>query len=215
MATGPGLRERKREQTRQQILQVARMLFAERGFEAVTVAEIARAAQYSEVTVFNYFPTKEDLVFAGMEFFEEALLAAVRDRPPGESALSAFRRQVVDGCLQLDQPGRAATIAHAASLIDSSPALQTREREIVARYTLELAELLAEQSHATPDDVEAQAVAGALMAGHRALVAYIRQAARTGSRAGLAQEARTQATRTFARLEDGLAGYPDRKADHD
>jgi AcrR family transcriptional regulator len=215
MATGPGLRERKREQTRQQILQAARTLFAERGFEAVTVAEIAHAAQYSEVTVFNYFPTKEDLVFAGMEFFEEALLAAVRDRPPGESALSAFQRPVLDGCRQLDQPGRATAVARAAALIDSSPALRTREREIVARYTRELAALLAEQSNAAPDDVEAQAVAGALMAAHRALVTYIRQTAHSGHRAGLAQDAQTQATRAFARLESGLTGYPNRKADHD
>jgi AcrR family transcriptional regulator len=215
MATGPGLRERKREQTRQQILQTARTLFAERGFEAVTVAEIARAAQYSEVTVFNYFPTKEDLVFAGMEFFEEALLAAVRDRRPGESVLSAFRRPVVDGCRQLDQPERAAAVARATALIDSSPALQTREREIVARYTHELAGLLAEQSNAAPDDVEAHAVAGALMAAHRALVAYIRQAAGSGRCAGLAQDARAQATRVFDRLETGLDGYPNREADHD
>jgi AcrR family transcriptional regulator len=208
MATGPGLRERKREQTRQQILQAAQALFAERGFEAVTVAEIARAAQYSEVTVFNYFPTKEDLVFAGMEFFEEALVAAVRDRQPGASALSVVRDQVVDGCHQLDQPGRAAIVARAAALIDSSPALQTREREIVARYTRELAVLLAEQSSVAPDDVEAHAVAGALMAAHRALVTSIRQTARSGRRTGLAQEARSQATRVFARLGGGLAGYP-------
>lgn len=208
MATGPGLRERKRQQTRQQILQVARTLFAERGFDAVTVAEIAREAQYSEVTVFNYFPTKEDLVFAGMEFFEEALLVAVRDRPPEESVLAAFRRPVVDGCRQLGERGRASAVARAAALINSSPALQAREREIVSRYTHELAGLLAEQAGTDPDDVEAHAVAGALMAAHRALVAYIRCAVATGRRrTGLAQEAHAQAIRAFARLDSGLAGY--------
>jgi AcrR family transcriptional regulator len=215
MATEPGLRERKRQHTRQQILQAAQNLFAERGFEAVTVAEIARAADYSEVTVFNHFPTKEDLVFAGMEFFEETLLAAIRDRPPGEPVLSAFRRPVVDGCHQLGERGRAEAIVRAATLIDSSPALQVREREIVARYTRDLAELLAEQAGVAPDDVEAQVVAGALMAAHRALVAHVRAAARTGHRARLTQDAHVQAVRAFTRLDSGLAGYPSGTADHD
>ena len=57
----------------------------------MTVAEIARAADVSEKTVFNYFPTKEDLVYWRLEAFEEELLGAIRDRAPGESALAAFR----------------------------------------------------------------------------------------------------------------------------
>ncbi|TMM00918.1 MAG: helix-turn-helix transcriptional regulator, partial [Actinobacteria bacterium] len=56
-----GLRERKKQRTRELIEATARQLFIERGFEAVPVAEIARAAEVSEATVFNYFPTKEDL----------------------------------------------------------------------------------------------------------------------------------------------------------
>jgi AcrR family transcriptional regulator len=58
-------------------------MFVERGFDAVSVAAVARAAEVSEATVFNYFPTKEDLVYQGMEAFETELLAAVRDRPAG------------------------------------------------------------------------------------------------------------------------------------
>src|SRR5690606_9190160 len=88
----PGLRERKKERTRRLIAERARELFAARGFEAVPVAEIARAAEVSEQTVFNYFPTKEDLVYWRLGSFEEEMLAAVRDREEGESALSAFRR---------------------------------------------------------------------------------------------------------------------------
>src|SRR3954470_24469510 len=83
----PGLRERKKEQTRRLIAETARRLFAERGFDAVTVGEVARAADVSEKTVFNYFPTKEDLFYSGMEAFEERLLGAVREREPGETAL--------------------------------------------------------------------------------------------------------------------------------
>src|SRR5438045_7062206 len=92
MADQPGRRERKKQQTRERIAETARRLFAERGFGRVTVAEIARAADVSEQTVFNYFPTKEDLVYWRLGAFEEELLRAVREREPGESALAAFRR---------------------------------------------------------------------------------------------------------------------------
>src|SRR5438309_1491737 len=60
-----GLRERKKLQTRDRLRTVARELFVERGFEHVTVAEVARAADVSEATVFNYFPTKEDQFVGG------------------------------------------------------------------------------------------------------------------------------------------------------
>src|ERR671935_2910676 len=90
-----GLRERKKQRTRELIAETARRMFVERGFEHVTVAEIARAAEVSEKTVFNYFPTKEDLVYWRLESFEEELLAAVRDRAPGESVLDAFAEFVL------------------------------------------------------------------------------------------------------------------------
>src|SRR6476659_1656617 len=90
----PGLRERKKQQTRQLIAETARRLFGERGFERVTVAEVARAAEVSEQTVFNYFPTKEDLVYWRLQSFEDELLGTIRTRAPGESGLSAFGRFV-------------------------------------------------------------------------------------------------------------------------
>src|SRR4051812_29860694 len=92
MATETGLRERKKERTRTLIADTARRLFVERGFEGVSVAEIAREADVSEATVFNYFPTKEELVYNRLEAFEDEMLAAVRDRPEGESIAAAFAR---------------------------------------------------------------------------------------------------------------------------
>ena len=70
----PGRRERKKQQTRQLIADSARQLFVEHGFERVSVAEVARRADVAEATVFNYFPSKEDLVFSGLERFEDELL---------------------------------------------------------------------------------------------------------------------------------------------
>src|SRR6266508_6452898 len=90
-----GLRERKKQRTRERIAETAQRLFRERGFDAVSVAEIARAADVAEKTVFNYFPTKEDLFYSRLESFEEELLAAIRAREPGESVLAAFGRFVL------------------------------------------------------------------------------------------------------------------------
>jgi AcrR family transcriptional regulator len=163
------------------------------------------------MTVFNYFPTKEDLFFAGMQFFEQRLLNAVRDRAAGMSALEAFRGPVIDGCDHLATEDRTKMIAKAAALINGSPALQMRERDIIARYTERLAEQLAAETGARPTDVEPHGVASALMGTHRALVGYVRSSVLAGRRGQeLAADARTQATRAFARLDSGLADYATR-----
>src|SRR5262245_24289526 len=203
-----GLRERKKQQTRKLIYETAARLFAERGFDSVTVAEIAREAEVSEVTVFNYFPTKDDLFFGGMEFFEDTLIEAVRSRPPGTSVLAAFREPVLDGLPRLGTDEAARLIVKSATLINASPSLQVRERELVARYTEILARLIAEESGAEADDVEATGVATALMGSQRALVAYVRARVLAGERGpALVEQARSQATRVFVRLERGLADY--------
>jgi AcrR family transcriptional regulator len=203
-----GLRERKKRQTRQLIFETASRLFAERGFDAVTVAEVARTADVSEVTVFNYFTTKEDLFFGGMEVFEERLLEAVRGRPPGESALAAFRRLLLNSFARIAVEENAAVIAQAATLINASSALQAREREVVARFTRQLAAVLAEETGAAADAVEPWAVASALMGMHRALVAFVRNRALAGRRGRqLAADARAQAIRGFVRLERGMDDY--------
>lgn len=208
MATPVGLRERKKQQTRQAIFDAARKLFEARGFDRVSVAEIARAADVSEVTVFNYFPTKEDLFYGGMQFFEEELIEAVRSRPKGEPVVKAFRRKLLAGADRLASKQSAEAVAQGAQVIAASPSLVSREREIVDRYTSVLAELLAEETGTDPGDVVAAGVAGALMTTHRALVSHVRGrvlARQRGER--LAEEYRKQARRAFARLERGLEDY--------
>ncbi|TMC51432.1 MAG: TetR family transcriptional regulator [Chloroflexi bacterium] len=208
MAAEPGLRERKKQQTRQQIFQAAHRLFSERGFDAVTVADIARLADVSEVTVFNYFPNKEDLFFAGMQFFEEQLLEAVRMRPRGEPAIRALKGRLLESVENLGERGRIAQILKAGDAMSSSPSLAIREREIVDRYTRLLAELLAGEAGIDPDDVEPMAAAAALFGAHRAVVQRVRKQVIAGRRgAALIEDTRTQIQRAFGRLEKGLEDY--------
>jgi AcrR family transcriptional regulator len=208
VATEAGLRERKKQQTRELIADTAHRLFADRGFDAVTVAQIARAANVSEVTVFNYFPTKEDLFFGGMQFFEEKLLDAVSARAPGESVLEAFRRPVLAGFPVLADEERIRSIVAARNLISASPSLEAHEREIVARYTRLLAEQLAEEAGTRSGDVEVMGVASALMGVQRAVADYVRSSVLAGRRGPkLVADARSQAVRGFERLEKGLADY--------
>jgi len=212
VAATVGLRERKKQQTRQQIFEAARRLFEKKGFDRVSVAEIARAADVSEVTVFNYFPTKEDLFYGGMEFFEEQLIESVRSRPKGDSAVKAFRRRLLVGADRLESKPSAEAILKAAQLVSASPSLVGREREIVERFTARLAELLAQETGAEAEDVEPLTIASALMATHRALVRYVRRRVLAGRRgARLAEDYRSQARRAFARLERGLADYAVKK----
>lgn len=208
MAVAPGLRERKKLQTRQHIFDVAHRLIRDKGFDRVSVAEIARAADVSEVTVFNYFPTKEDLFYGGMQFYEEQLIDAVRDRPSGEPAIKAFKRSLLAGAEPLERKETADAIRAAGRVISASPSLAARERDIVDRYVARLAELLAQETGAQATDVEPIAAAHALMGTHRALVAHVRGRALAGqSGKRLADEYRAQARRALTRLERGLGRY--------
>lgn len=203
-----GLRERKKKQTRQVIAETALRLFNERGFDSVTVAQVARAADVSDATVFNYFPTKESLFFGQMQTFEEALIQAVRERPGGESVLAAFRRFIDERSERLANESTAVAISMAGRIVGASPSLRAREREIVADSTDALALLIAEESGTPPGDIEPWVVANALMGAHRAIVSHVRSEVLAGRRgAALAAESRSQIERVFATLERGLAHY--------
>jgi AcrR family transcriptional regulator len=205
-----GLRERKKEQTRQLIAETARRLFGERGFERVTVAEIARAAEVSEQTVFNYFPTKEDLVYWRLRSFEDELLATIRDREPGEPALAAFRRFLLAqrGLLAKQEPQAREELAALTRMITASPALLAREEQIFAGYTASLAALLAQETGADAADLRPSVAANAMMGVHRALVHHARRRVVEGVRhPKLAAEVRTRAEEALALLDDGLEDY--------
>jgi len=207
MATELGLRERKKLRTRQQIADAAWRLFAERGFDEVPVAEIARAAEVSEATVFNYFPTKEDLVFHRMEAFEDELLTAIRDRGEGESIVEAFGRFVLRprGFLGSDDPEATDGMRRVARVMTGSPALQARERQILDRYTSTMAALIGEERGMSAGDPEPWVMANALIGVHRALVSYThRQALEGVPNRRIARNVLTHGKRALAILEQGI-----------
>jgi AcrR family transcriptional regulator len=94
-----GLRERKKQRTREQIIEAAMRLFAERGYQATTIAEIANAAEVAPRTFFSYFPSKEAVVFHNVDRDLDGLAGALRDRLPGETAFDALRRWI-DGMFE-------------------------------------------------------------------------------------------------------------------
>ena len=210
MASEPGLRELKKQRTRQLIAEAAFELFARDGFDRVSVAAIARRAEVSEATVFNYFRTKEDLVFSQLEQFEAALVQAVRDRPAGEPVVAAFgafiRHQ--HGLLGSSRPQDAARLATVSRIINDSPALLARERQVYDDHAGLLATFLAEESAARAGDLRPWIVANALIGVHRAVVGYVRTEVLAGrGGAALLRRVRARAERALATLNDGLCHY--------
>jgi AcrR family transcriptional regulator len=202
-----GLRERKKQQTRQRIIDAALELFTERGFDRVPVAEVARLAEVSEATVFNYFPTKEDLVYNGIEAYEETLLDTVSRRPEGTGVEEAFRDYVLRprGSLAAGDPAMIERVARAARIIAGSAALQTREQQIVDHTTRRLAEIIAAERRAGAGDMRPWVVANALMGVNRAITRAIHQHAQEGrSGRSIARSVLAQGSRAFALLERGL-----------
>jgi AcrR family transcriptional regulator len=205
-----GLRELKKEQTRQLIVDTAWRLFSDRGFDDVTVTEVAREAQVAKATVFNYFPTKEDLFFPRLEDFGARMVEAVATRDPGETALTAFRRHLlaIGGLLERVEAGDAEALHRLRTVnrvIAASPALRAREREAIAASADALAALLTAETGAPTGDIGAQVAANALIGVHRALVDYVRGRVLADDRlTRLAADVREQTTRAFAVLEHGF-----------
>jgi AcrR family transcriptional regulator len=206
----PGLRERKKQETRRRITEAAITLFADRGFERVPVTDIAAAADVSAATVFNYFPAKEDLIYDGMASFNAEMLAAVRDRPEGTTVVSAFRGYVVQPRGVLADPGSPVLdgLARVARIVHDSPSLQARERLEADRAVDALRELLEEELGG--DDLLAWAAASALVGTTRGMSRRIQLAAAEGRiTTEFAEQVLSSATEAIDRIAAGLLTVSD------
>ena len=154
----PGLRERKKQKTRDTIIKVALDLFAEHGYEQTTIAEIANAAEVSPRTIFAYFPTKEDIVFCQMPEAQERLAQALRERPDGATALDALRDYIA-GSLDSDPNAMLRK-----RILESDETLRGGERARLGPFEELMVEAIAEDLHAGPDDIRPHIVAAAAAA---------------------------------------------------
>lgn len=197
MDSGESLRERRRRQTRRGIADAAMRLFAERGFDQVSVAEIAAAAGVAEKTVYNYFPVKAEIFFDEADDILAELLAAVEYRAAGQSALDAVatflagRGEWAAG-RRPEQP-----TTRFRQLIAGSAALQAQQRLMFARYETALAGLLAKETGVPAGSVQPFIAAVALIGALRAAFE-----ARPGGGPGS-----DPASAALGLLGDGLASY--------
>jgi AcrR family transcriptional regulator len=206
------VREQKRQETRERIVDAAADSFAERRFDDVSVMEIARRAGVVEKTVFNHFPMKEGLVFEADPPIRAALLDAVRRRPAGESVAAAAGSFVVAAVSRLGAPEAADGVARMAQVVRGSRTLQVREREILGELTEALAELLAEETDARSGQLEPWLAANAVLGLYASLLELARDRVLAGvSGEPLAAELRRRGQRGLSLLQFGLAGYAKRR----
>jgi AcrR family transcriptional regulator len=202
-----GLRARKKRVTREAILVQAMALFGEHGYDSVTVADVARAAGVSEKTVFNYFPAKEDLVFNEGQARREALIEAIRSRPPGDSLVEPFRRQTEELIARVEL-GPDPRITVIPRLVAGSTIL--RERLFIGweREAALLTPVIAEETGSAADDLVPAVVARSLAWTNRLVfrAAFSRLIEGEDQRA-LAADLREQARRAYDQLERGLGDY--------
>ena len=155
---GIGLRERKKQRTRDAIQREAMRLFRERGYDATTVEQIAEAAEISPSTFFNYFPTKEDVVFH--DETDPAVARIFLSRPPDEPLGVALRRTMAE-VSQLTLAHREMHLER-AQLMEEVPALRARIWEDMQRSQRFLRDLIAERTGRDPDDFELRVIVAVL-----------------------------------------------------
>jgi AcrR family transcriptional regulator len=156
--TAPGRRERKKAATRQALATTARRLFLERGFDKVTVAEIADAADTAVSTLFAHFPGgKEALVLGDGDEREQALAASVRQRPEGVSILQALRDFLATrGPFDPEPDPESRRITE---LVISTPALRAYARTLWTGCEAALAQVIAEQTGCDASDLSLRLLA--------------------------------------------------------
>jgi AcrR family transcriptional regulator len=149
--TGPGLRERKKARTRQVIADAAARLFAQRGYERVAVSDVAREAEVSEQTVYNYFPTKEQLVTDRDQLVQDELSRLIRTRAPGTTPAAAIREFVLDAV-----EGIRGELGFLAAI---SPTVHRLALEMSDRQATALAAAIAETDSVAPEIARLRGIA--------------------------------------------------------
>jgi AcrR family transcriptional regulator len=202
-----GLRERKKRQTREAIAAAAMQLFLEHGYDAVTVADVARAADVSEKTVFNYFPTKEDLVLHGGQERRAALIEAIRARKSGTSLVKPFRNATMD-FIDAVERGPIEPIVAVPRLVAQSKTLRDRLFLGWEQEAATLSPVIAEEAGAAQGDLVPAVVARTLAWTHRLVFrAAFRRLLAGEDQREVAADLRKQARRAYDRIEGGLADY--------
>jgi AcrR family transcriptional regulator len=158
-----GLRERKKQKTRDTIIRVALDLFAERGYEHTTIADIADAAEVSPRTIFAYFPSKEDIVFYDLAEIHAQLADALRNRPEGTTALDALG-DFIAGSLDADSAQM-----QRRCVIKADEGLQRSKRARLAPLEQLMIGAIVEDLDAGPGDIRPQIVASAVGAAFSAI----------------------------------------------
>jgi AcrR family transcriptional regulator len=180
-----GLRERKKQRTRETLVRIALQLFAENGFHETTLKQIADAAEVAPRTLSAYFPVKEELVFHDHDEVFDGLEARLRDREPGERAADALRAWILR-YLESTRPDEFERTRCRRELIESDPALRTYERGLQERVEGIVARAVAVDLGLPEDDLVPHMVGAATMA---ALDALGREMKETGA---TSEEFRTQ-----------------------
>jgi AcrR family transcriptional regulator len=206
-ATTEGLRERKKRQTRATIAQTAMELFVAHGYDSVTVADVARAADVSEKTVFNHFPTKEDLVLHGGQERRAALIEAIRARPPGASLVAPFRDATM-AFIDTVESGEVESIVAVPRLVAQSRSLRDRLFIGWEQEAATLSPVIAEEAGAAEGDLVPAVVARTLAWTHRLVFRSAFQRLLAGEdHREVAADLRAQSRRAYDQLERGLEGY--------
>ncbi|MEV0347050.1 TetR/AcrR family transcriptional regulator [Nonomuraea sp. NPDC050680] len=202
-----GLRESKKQETRQLISDHATRLFIAQGFEQTTIAEIAAAARVAKKTVTNYFARKEDLALDHQDAFIASLAHTVTARRDGESALAALRRAFADAATAMDPVAGFSGPAF-ARMVAASPTLSTCLRGLHDQREHALAHALAAAVGAPPEDVTVRTAAALLGTVHRILFQRIQDLTLADRPNGeIAETVAAEAVRAFDMLEPALGHY--------
>jgi AcrR family transcriptional regulator len=154
-----GLRERKKQATREALARAGLELFVERGYDETTLDEIADAAGVSTRTIFAYFPCKEDILFSMLERMRDALAHALQERPPGIDALTALREFIL-----ATAPEKSELDCRLAHAITDDPTLASHRRARMGQLQEVLAGAIAEDLGADAADRRPQIAAASLAA---------------------------------------------------